>query len=151
MHTTRIVAGGLLIGGLALAGCGSDDTDAANTAGPDLPDTISCGTQYRPEAEQMTDAESTTLTVERGDDLLGNRSTETFETMTLEVTYVGDAPEGHSVRIDVTTPDGASVHQALYQVGTPLQDIRFAGGHGFTGLSYIYHDGALLQVWCDAD
>jgi hypothetical protein len=33
---------------------------------------------------------------------------------------------------------------------TPLQDVDFAGGHGFTGLLYVDHEGAQLQVWCAA-
>lgn len=40
----------------------------------------------------------------------------------------------------------------LYQLAdVDLAEVDFAGGHGFTGLQYGYHDGAMLQCWCDAD
>lgn len=133
---------------------GPSDDDAGEgtegTEGTDLPDAITCGTQYRPDAEQMEGAESPTLTVERDDDLAGTSATHEFPTMTLTVTYVGDAPEGRTVRVSVTADDDTPLFESLYQIGTPLQDIEFAGGHGFTGLNYVHHGEAMLQVWCEA-
>lgn len=134
------------------AGTATDDTGGPGTGGDggetDLPDAITCGTQYRPDAEQMEGAESPTLTVDRSDDLAGASATHEFPTMTLRVTYVGDAPEGRTVRVSVTADDGDPLFETLYQIGTPLQHIEFAGGHGFTGLNYVYHGEAMLQLWC---
>lgn len=72
--------------------------------------------------------------------------------MTLSVTYVGDAPEGHYVGVTVTTESDEPLVHTLYQLGgTPLDDVDFAGRHGFTGLQYVNHGDALLQVWCKAN
>lgn len=99
----------------------------------------------------MDGAESPTLTVDRRDDLVGSSESHEFPNMTLEVTYWGDAPDGRAVMVRVTDSAGAPLVETRYQVGTPLQDIEFAGGHGFTGLDYIYHEEAMLQLWCEAE
>lgn len=136
--------------GTPQAGRAGDEGDAPGGEGTNLPEAITCGTQYRPDAEQMEGAESPTLTVDRSDDLTGSSATHEFPTMTLTVTYVGDVPEGRTVRVSVTTDDGAPLFESLYQIGTPLQDIEFVGGHGFTGLNYVHHGEAMLQLWCEA-
>lgn len=145
---------GVVIGAGLIAGCGSQGTDggSGDSATADLPAAVECGTQYRPDAEQMTGAEDATLRVERGDGLAGGTGTLTFERMTVTVTYTGDdAPEGRSVDLQVTSSGGEPLARTLHQVGTtPLQDVDFAGGHGFTGLLYVDHQGAQLQVWCTA-
>ena len=144
---------GVVIGAGLIAGCGSQGTEGGSRDGAaaDLPTAVECGTQYRPDAEQMAGAENAVLRVERGDGLAGGTGTLTFERMTLTVTYTGDAPEGRSVDLRVTSSGGEPLARTLHQVGaTPLQDVDFAGGHGFTGLLYVDHDGAQLQVWCTA-
>ena len=148
----RVIAG-VVIGAGLIAGCGSQDTDggSGDGAGADLPAAVECGTQYRPDAEQTAGAEDATLRVERGDGLAGGTGTLTFERMTLTVTYVADMPEGRRVDLHVTSSGGEPLARTLHQVGaTPLQDVDFAGGHGFTGLLYVDHEGAQLQVWCAA-
>lgn len=150
----RRAIAGVVIGAGLIAGCGSQGTDdrAGDGAGADLPAAVECGTHYRPEAEQVAGAEDATLRVERGDGLAGATGTRTFEQMTLTVTYAGDAPEGRSVDLQVTSTSGEPLARTLHQVGaTPLQDVDFAGGHGFTGLLYVDHAGAQLQVWCAAE
>lgn len=117
-----------------------------------LPSSIECGTQYRPDADTLDGAEEPTLTVEPSGGLLAEPKTVTFPTMTLSVTYVGDAPEGHYVGVTVTTESDEPLVHTLYQIGgTSLEDVDFAGGHGFTGLQYVNHGDALLQVWCKAN
>lgn len=159
-RSDRRLLAGLLAAGLLTTACGSD-SDASSGAGPDpadggagpadnLPTAIECGTQYRPDAEQMTGAESPTLRVERTGDTAAVPTTHEFPTMSLEVTYTGDAPEGRTVRVDVTTAAGDLLARQLYQIGTPLEEIAFAGDHGFTGLTYVHHGEAMLQVWCEA-
>lgn len=116
-----------------------------------LPDELVCTAQYRPFAESMEGAEEQTFTVERIDRPTTSGIEVEFSLMTIEVHYTGDAPDGRNVRVTVTDRDGAEITTALYQIGRPgLQDIGFAGGHGFTGLHYVYHEQAMLQFFCGA-
>jgi hypothetical protein len=140
--SSRIVVLALLFA-VACSGCVSI-TSAA-------PSSITCHTQYRPDAETLEGAREPSLTVERADDLSPQPQTLEFATLTLEVTYHGDAPEGRNVTVVVTTPDGQPLVRDLYQL-TDGGELRreFAGGHGFTGLQYVFHEGASLQVWCTA-
>lgn len=128
---------------LALVACSGDDAA--------LPAELECTTQYRPFAETMEGAEERTFTVERLDGPAAEGVAVEFPLMTIAVRYAGDGPEGRNVLITVTDPDGAEISSALYQIGQPgLQDIEFAGGHGFTGLHYVHHDQAMLQYFCGA-
>lgn len=116
-----------------------------------LPEELVCTAQYRPFAESMEAAEEQTFSVERVDRPVTQGVEVDFPLMSIEVVYVGDAPDGRSVRILVTDRDGVEVTTALYQIGaTGLQDVGFAGGHGFTGLHYVHHRQAMLQYFCDA-
>lgn len=144
-----------------LAGCGADDQGGTGDEPPPsrgdgraLPAAVECGTQYRPDATQLTGAQEPVLRVEPSSGPIGGDDgveTAEFETMTLSVTYRGDAPEGRTVELVVETATGEPLWRTLYQIGdTPLQDIAFAGGQGFTGLHYVSHAGAELQVWCQA-
>ena len=145
------VAAVVLAAALA-GGCGSSGgPDRDGDGGAALPVAVECGTQYRPDAEQLAGAEDATLRVPRGDGLAGDSGTLEFDLMTLNVTYRGEGPEGGSVDLVVTTAAGEPLARTLYQVGgTALGQVDFAGGHGFTGLHYVDHQGAQLQVWCAA-
>jgi hypothetical protein len=139
----RIVVLSLLVA-VGSAGCLS--------AAPGAPSSITCHTQYRPDEESLSGASEPSLTIERADDISPRPQRLEFATLTLEVAYQGDAPEGRNVTVVVTTTDGQPVVRDLYQFtdGTELGN-EFAGGHGFTGLQYVFHEGSSLQVWCDSD
>ena len=115
------------------------------------PSSLTCHTQYRPDAESLAGSREPSLTVERVDGLTPQPARIEFETLTLEVTFSGDAPEGRNVVIAVSTTDGDPLVRNLYQYtdGAELTT-AFAGGHGFTGLEYVFHEGSSLQVWCAA-
>lgn len=140
----RIVALSLLVAAVITAGCGSGTTAA--------PPSITCHTQYRPDAETLQGAREPSVTVERDDGISPRPQTLEFATLTLEVTYQGDAPEGRNVTVAVATAGGQPLVRDLYQL-TDGNELRreFAGGQGFTGLQYVFHERASLQVWCDAD
>jgi hypothetical protein len=140
----RIVVLSLLVAVVAGTGCVS--------AAAGAPSSITCHTQYRPDEENLRGASERSLTVERADDISPRPQALEFATLMLEVAYQGDAPEGRNVTVVVTTPDGEPVVRDLYQFtdGTELNN-EFAGGHGFTGLQYVFHEGSSLQVWCDSD
>jgi hypothetical protein len=124
------------------------------TSGGDgtAPASITCHTQYRPDAESLTGAAEPTLTVDRVDETSPQPERLDFATLSVEVAFHGDAPEGNNVTMVVTTPDGEPLIRNLYQYtdGTELTT-AFAGGHGFTGLHYVFHEGSSLQVWCESD
>ncbi|HEX6419907.1 MAG TPA: hypothetical protein VFZ77_15505 [Acidimicrobiales bacterium] len=145
--------GAMVLAAALAGGCGSGGGpgDGDGDGGAVLPAAVECGAQYRPDAEQLAGAEDATLRVERGDGAAGGSGTLAFDLMTLQVTYRGEAPEGRTVDLVVTTAAGEPLARTLYQVGgTALREVGFAGGHGFTGLHYVDHGGAQLQVWCTA-
>lgn len=144
MARHRIVVLSLLVAVIAGAGC------ASGTEG--LPSSITCRTQYRPDADSVTGASEPRLTVGRVDEIAPRAQRLEFATLTLEVAYQGAAPEGNNVTVVVTTSEGQPLVRDLYQLadGTELRR-EFAGGHGFTGLQYVFHEAASLQVWCVSD
>jgi hypothetical protein len=134
------LAGGV---GLLAAGCGSGQSVASE----ELPAEITCDAFYRPDTGGGSGQEEATLTVARSDG--GAEESVEFDTMALSVTYVGDAPEGHTASVVVTGGDGEELSRHLYQFGDPPpQDISFSGEHGFTGLAYVTHGDAQLQYTC---
>ena len=62
--------------------------------------------------------------------------------------YGGDEFEGYAVSTSVVDGDQELLDVRYQLGGTSLAEIDFAGGHGFTGLHYVSHDGSLLQFWC---
>ena len=118
----------------------------------DPPEAIRCGTQYRPDASSLMGAEEVVLVAEQSDGIGPVPVRHTFPTMVVEITYVGQAPEGNHVTVRVLGDTGESVLTSLYQFGSG-DELRtnFAGGHGFTGLNYVHHGEANLQIWCSAD
>lgn len=91
------------------------------------------------------------LLVERVDDMNAEPVRHEFSTMTVEVTFQGEAPEGNNVVVVVETSEGREILRSLYQFTTGSElPTDFAGGHGFTGLNYVSHGPASLQVWCRA-
>ena len=75
-----------------------------------------------------------------------------FDTMSFAVSSFSDTGEGDAVRVAVTRADGTPLTSVLYQLGSfDLADVAFSGGHGFTGLHYVDHEGAQLQFWCGAE
>jgi len=124
---------------------------ACGGSAADPPLSVTCHTLYRPDAESADGETAPSLTVERVDGGATQPQRLEFDTLTLEVFYAGVAPEGNNVVVTVSTPDGRPLVRDLYQFadGTQLTT-EFAGGHGFTGLQYVFHGDASLQVWCDA-
>jgi len=111
-----------------------------------------CGTQYRPHADSGAGAVEQTITVRREDGVpVAEGLVHDFATMRFRASFLGDAPEGNTVLIAVTSTSDEPLVSVLYQLGDQaIGDVDFAGRHGFTGLHYVTHDGALLQFWCDA-
>ena len=144
----------LLVTAAAVAACGDDAPEAATSgsASTNLPAAVVCSTQYRADADSLDGASEDTLRVDRVDDVeTDDGQSLTFDTMTLTVAYVGDAPEGRNVRIVVTGSAAEPLYEVLYQLdGVDLAAVDFAGGHGFTGLQRVRDGSAELQLMCAA-
>lgn len=112
-----------------------------------LPEAITCSHQYRPDAPTAAGAVQGATTVARG-----GEQTEQWAQMALSVSYTAGEPDGNAVRLQVEGTEGQPISEHLYQIGPSAGALHteFAGGHGFTGLIYVHHEGAMLQVWCAA-
>ena len=132
--------------------------DGAETAVPKLEE-ISCTAAYRASVAQGIQREETILFSDTDSD-----QSITFPDMVFHAAYsAGEADNERNIRVWVTgggeTPapsesEVAVYHSTLYQL--PLDSgpqNQFAGGHGFTGLTYSYQpeSGAELQFWCEAE
>lgn len=74
----------------------------------------------------------------------------TLGQLTLTARYSSDELEGSSFSLSVAADD-AQLFSVLYQFDGALPQNQFAGGHGFTGLSYFTHPtaGGDYQSFCD--
>jgi hypothetical protein len=136
---------GSLIILVAMTGCG---TPAEETGGQaeGIPAFITCEVYYRPAPSASLDGSTFSLST------AGDQETLSFETMTFAATTISDAGEGQSLSIVVTeTTSGAELTRGLYQFD-PVGGLRdqFIGGHGFTGLAYVFHpaSGGEIQYFC---
>lgn len=135
-----ILAIALILGGV---GCNPSDENQQTE-----PITVTCHVFYRESQAVPPGPESTLMLSQHGD-----RQVAQFDTLEFSARYFDDQIEGRSLIIDVNAVDsGQQVARQLFQMdrqqGTRNQ---FVGGHGFTGLGYVYHPTteAELQYFCD--
>jgi len=135
----------LFITALFCSGCSSPETaPEATTAGAG---SIVCEVFYRSSDGGGVDTQPL-LTFSEGNDL----KVFEFETMTIAASFQDDAYEGRSLSIAVTNlENGSEIFRQLYQFDpkNPVEN-QFVGGHGFTGLNYIFHpdSSAEIQYFC---
>lgn len=118
-----------------------------------LPARIECTTYYRPLGDESTQGSAEqTLVLDVSGNARVSQSAE-FEAMRIEFRLdASDVGESTAFTVAVSTPSGEALTSVLYQLGTVRLDaVEFAGGHGFTGLHYVDHQGAQLQFWCSAE
>ena len=111
--------------------------------------TIECHVFYRASPSESL-SEDSPLTFTSG----GDQGRVLFDDLAFQATYNDDEFEGRSFLISVEDPgSGDQVVRQLYQIdrGEKLEN-QFVGGHGFTGLAYVYHraSGAEMQYFCQA-
>lgn len=141
-----VKAGSLLVA-LVLAGCSPSSIADGLRAAEDFPD-VSCTIAYRDDVDVAPSQERVALSP-------GEQQTLEFEQLVIVLTYQFDAGEGGSLLVDASLPDGgALIARDLYQFvpdDPPRND--FGGGHGFTGLNYIYPPGTTAegQFLCTVD
>jgi hypothetical protein len=140
-----------LCAGLAIGGCGGSTPDDGGDAGG-LPSVITCGVYYRPRGDASTEgAVEQSVALQPAGAGTAEQTVE-FGRMSFAVRSISDAGEGDAVSLSVSSSDGVVLTSVLYQLGSfDLADVAFSGGHGFTGLHYVDHEGAQLQFWCSAD
>lgn len=127
---------------LSASGCGDDSTGTAmkDKDDADPPEAIVCtvGGDY-----------SGTVTAKRTHGATEGDQGKEFGPMRLAVQYLESTGEGTAVTVVVTDSGDRELTRVLYQIGTPLDEVEFQGGHGFTGLHYVTHKDRQLQFWCE--
>lgn len=146
-HSKRLVLAGLLIGvTVLLVGCSPSPEEAGGQSV--VPVSIDCRVFYRPSVTETLSESAVTLTTS------GDHEIIEFDDMEFSAQYWDDQFEGRSLLISVASPDtGDEVVRQLYQMDRGKSLInQFIGGHGFTGLIYVYHPSstAELQCFCEA-
>jgi hypothetical protein len=128
---------------LLAAGCAADPQQ--------LPDSITCTAQYRPNVGSSAGGETAQLVLPRVDGPTATRQELSTGTFRLSGSYIGDAPDGRAVSLSIRNAEGKMIASVLYQLadGESLAS-RFSGGHGFTGLHYIRDGETELQLYCTA-
>ena len=136
---TRIL---LLLSVLA-SSCTAGRNEASSTAGGE----IVCEAFYRPTAGQGLEAASPVIFTGGNE-----RQERRFEDMIFEASFQDDEFEGRALSIvvaDLTA--GQEIARQLYQFdpANPVAN-QFVGGHGFTGLVYVFHPtfSAEIQYFC---
>lgn len=152
---------GVLAVAVVFAACGEDSPSSSPSSSSTVPASVpagqtrllSCMAYYRPLGDASTEGaiEQTVELEAQPGSMLSERSAD-FDTMSFTVAYSGSEFEGESVLVYVFDEEQNVLTQALYQAGLDeLAGIDFVGGHGFTGLHYVNHEGAQLQFWCSAE
>lgn len=143
---------GLLISLVSLVACQTTAEESNGDQAGTIPDEVSCEAFYRPSPGESF--EESTLTLSTVPEQGSVTASAEFDDMRAEATFISDAGEGKSLSIvivDLTT--GAELSRGLYQLDSQkgLTD-QFVGGHGFTGLAYVYHptSDSEVQYFCTA-
>ena len=119
----------------------------------DAPLQIQCEVYYQTSSNVAGKAQKSTsifeLSAENG------KHIETLSDMTIQAQYFDDDFEGRTLSItisDSTTELQLASHLYQFQKDTPPSN-EFIGGHGFTGLSYVYHplESSEIQYFCNAN
>ena len=133
----------LLLFSVLVASCAA----GGNEASPGVSGEIVCEVFYRPTAGQGLEA-APFATFTSGND----RQERQFQDMTFEASFQDDEFEGRALSIVVADLDsGEEIARQLYQFDLqhPVEN-QFIGGHGFTGLVYVFHptSAAEMQYFC---
>ncbi len=112
---------------------------------------ITCTVAYRSDVSRPIEGEET-ITFGESNDEQAIR----FTDMVFHAAYANGEFDGErALRLWVTPTDSDDIfHTQLYQLDPSAgPQNQFVGGHGFTGLGYLYHPtlSSELQFWCVAD
>jgi hypothetical protein len=131
---------------LVATSCSSPSTPGDE--GGALEGSINCHAFYRAASgEALAEAPIMTLSMD------GDLEFIQFENMEFRVQFFADQFEGQSLSISITNMDNnTELNRYLYQLDQSKGlSNQFIGGHGFTGLNYIFHpEGeAEMQFFCE--
>ena len=141
------VLGWIIVLVILASSCSSSSTPVAD--GEPIEGNIDCHVFYRAASgEALSEAPTMTLSMD------GDLEFVQFENMEFRVQTFADQFEGQSLSIAITDLDSrAEINRYLYQLDQSkgLKN-QFIGGHGFTGLNYIFHSNgeSEMQFFCDA-
>ncbi len=143
-HITII--GWILVLLVLAAGCSSSSTPVGG--GTAIEGSISCQVFYRDSAgDPLSEAPTMMLSTS------GDLEFVQFENMEFRVQFFADQTEGQSLSITITNLDSRTeLNRYLYQLDQSKGLVnQFIGGHGFTGLNYVFHPNgeSELQFFCD--
>ena len=131
---------------VVLVACSSPAVEDSSDQAGTIPDTITCEIFYRPSPGAPFEESGLTLST------AGDQQSLTFDDMAFSATSLSDVGEGQSLSILVTGSDAEEeLARGLYQFD-PQAGLRdqFIGGHGFTGLAYVFNraSGSEVQYFC---
>jgi hypothetical protein len=113
---------------------------------PGAPSAIDCQVFYRSSTAGRFSETDVTLSA------TANRESVTFEDLAFNAQYTDDIGEGQSLALSVVDLEtGQETARQLYQLDRQRGLVnQFVGGHGFTGLIYVYHptSQAEMQYFC---
>ena len=144
---------GVLAAVITLVACSSPAEEGDGDQTGTIPDNITCEVFYRP--SPGASFQESTLSLPTAGEQSANRASAEFEDMRIEAAFISDVGEGKSLSIAVTDHNtGAELTRGLYQFD-PQAGLRdqFVGGHGFTGLAYVFHPSSdsEIQYFCGVD
>ena len=135
---------------IILAACGSPAEEGDGGQDGIIPKEITCEVFYRP--SPGASSQESTLALSTAGDQGSTQASAEFDDMRSEATFLSDAGEGKSLSIVITDlVTGAELSRGLYQLDSQKGLInQFVGGHGFTGLAYVFHPNAdsEIQYYC---
>jgi len=145
MRTFTITATLIFLVSVMISGCASNDVATGDNASAS--NTIVCEVFYRPTSGTSLEAAPEITFPGRND-----QKFQEFEDMSFEARFQDDQFEGRALMIVVTNLNtGTEISRQLYQFDSqnPLKN-QFVGGHGFTGLNYVFHpdSSAEMQYFC---
>lgn len=131
---------------ISLAACKPAEPESESTAIPLAEAEITCEVYYRAAAGGALEA---------GPELVFSGENEEqsapFDDLLFIGRYTVDAGEGRAFAVAVSdAASGTEIARSLYQLSPDGLRNQFIGGHGFTGLVYIFHPSAAaeMQYFC---
>lgn len=144
-HRKRSIWMGLLVAVVVLVVACRPLPEGAG-AGSAAPASVECQVFYR--ASMGASFAESSVTLAAG----GDRGVVEHDALRFDAQYRADEYEGHALSISVSDQDsGEELVRQLYQIDRAKGLVnQFVGGHGFTGLIYVYHPGspAEMQYFC---
>lgn len=129
-----------------LGACNPAETDKDSPAFPPGKAEITCEVYYRSAAGSPLEPAPALVF-----DGVNDEQSALFDTLLFTGRYSVDAGEGRAFSVAVSDPtNSAEITRTLYQLSPDGLRDQFVGGHGFTGLVYVFDplSEAEMQYYC---